>query len=104
LLSSEEPCRKLRSEDYQPPVVVLLENYESDLSVKADEDSDVEGGDVVARHPEASSATKPRCGTRAATAKQPTSRAAAKAEAAKTTKLETDKKKRKRKASPPPAI
>jgi hypothetical protein len=39
--------RKLRSDKYQPPAGRLLEFYESDLSVEADEDTDVEvGGDA----------------------------------------------------------
>lgn len=58
----------------------------------------------MANHPDVSSATKPRRRTRAATAKQPVSRAAAKAEVAKTAKLEEDKKKRKRRPSLPPTV
>jgi hypothetical protein len=100
LLAGEEPHQKLRSEDYKPPTAALLENYQSDSSVEADEDSDNEGGSDVANRTEAPSATKPRRRTRAATAEQPTSRAVAKAEAAKTAKLEVDKKKRKRRANP----
>jgi hypothetical protein len=82
---------------------MLLENYQSDLSVEADED-DPEVGDNVASRPAVSSATKPRRKTKATIAKQSTSKAAAKAKMAKTAKLEADKKKRKRKASPPLAI
>lgn len=40
----------MRSEDYQPPIAGLLENYLSDSSVGADEDSDQEvRGDVTSR-------------------------------------------------------
>jgi hypothetical protein len=36
--------RKLRSDKYKPPAGRLLENYESDSSVEADEDTDAEAG------------------------------------------------------------
>jgi hypothetical protein len=36
--------RKLRSDKYKPPAGRLLEFYESDSSVEADEDTDVETG------------------------------------------------------------
>jgi hypothetical protein len=36
--------RKLRSDKYKPPASRLLENYESRLSVEADEDTDTEAG------------------------------------------------------------
>jgi hypothetical protein len=36
--------RKLRSDKYKPPSPRLLENYESDSSVEADEDTDTEAG------------------------------------------------------------
>jgi hypothetical protein len=36
--------RKLRSDKYKPPAGRLLENYESDSSVEADEDTDAETG------------------------------------------------------------
>jgi hypothetical protein len=36
--------RKLRSDKYKPPAPRLLENYESDSSVEADEDTDTEAG------------------------------------------------------------
>jgi hypothetical protein len=83
---------------------VLLENYQSDSSIDADEDTDQEVGGDVASRSTASSATKPGHKTRAVTAKQSTIRVAAKVEAAKTAKLEADKKKRKRKASPRLAV
>jgi hypothetical protein len=36
--------RKLRSDKYKPPAGHLLENYESDSSVEAEEDADAEAG------------------------------------------------------------
>jgi hypothetical protein len=36
--------RKLRSDKYKPPAGRLLENYESDSSVEADENTDAEAG------------------------------------------------------------
>jgi hypothetical protein len=42
LSAGEEPRRKLRSEDYQPPAATLLENYQSDSSIEAGGDSDEE--------------------------------------------------------------
>jgi hypothetical protein len=54
----------LRSDKYQPPTVGLVENYESDTVVEADEDTNPTVGDNVATHQEASSATKPRHKTR----------------------------------------
>jgi hypothetical protein len=48
---------------------VLLENYESDSSVAADEDTDPEVGDDVANRQEVRSSAKPRRKTRAATVK-----------------------------------
>jgi hypothetical protein len=47
LSTGEEPRRKLRSQDYQPLVAALLENYLSDSLVGANEDSDHEVGDDV---------------------------------------------------------
>jgi hypothetical protein len=89
---------------YQPPVARLLENYGSDSSVEADEDTEPEVGDDAGTRPEASSVVKPRRKTRAA-AKQSASMATAKVVAAKTAKLEAEKKKKgKRKMSPPLAV
>jgi hypothetical protein len=90
----------LRSQDYQPLVAALLENYLSDSSVGANEDSDHKVGDDVTSRPEASSATRPGRQTRVATTKQSRSKAEARAEVAKTAKLEAKKKKRKRKTDP----
>jgi hypothetical protein len=36
--------RKLRSDKYKPPTGCLLENYESDSSVEADEDTNTKAG------------------------------------------------------------
>jgi hypothetical protein len=44
LHEGEQHRRKLRSDKYHPLVARLLELYESDLSVEADEDTDVEVG------------------------------------------------------------
>jgi hypothetical protein len=47
LCEGEQHRRKLKSDKYQPPVARLLEFYESDSSVEADEDTDTEvGGDT----------------------------------------------------------
>jgi hypothetical protein len=98
----EEPRRKLRSNKYQLPAAQLLENYEFDSSVEADEETNTEVGDDSGTHPEASCAVKPRHTTRAVAAKRSASMATAKDVASRTTKLEAGKKKRKRKTSPPP--
>jgi hypothetical protein len=83
----------------------LLENYESDSSVEADEETDLEVGGDVRTGPEASSTLKPRRKTRAAAVKQSASVATAKVVVVKTAMLEAEKKKkRKRKTSPPPAV
>jgi hypothetical protein len=61
--------RKLRSEGYQPPAAVLLENYQIDSSIEADEDNDQEVGGDVASRLATSSAKNPGCKMRMATAK-----------------------------------
>jgi hypothetical protein len=43
--------RKLRSNKYTLPAGRLLENYESDSSVEADEDTDAEAGADVTTRP-----------------------------------------------------
>jgi hypothetical protein len=78
LREGEQHRRKLRSDKYQPPAAHLLENYESDSSVEADEDSNTEVGDDAGMHPEASGTMKPRRKTRSVAAKQSVSTAAAK--------------------------
>jgi hypothetical protein len=90
--------RKLRSDKYKPPAGRLLENYESDSSVKADKDTGDEdkGGDVGAA-PDAGGAAKVRRRTtRSAVGKQSTSATAAAAAAA----VRAIEKKKKRKRSP----
>jgi hypothetical protein len=69
-----------------------LENYESDSSVEADEDTDPEVGDDVGTRPEASCVVMPRRKTRAAAAKQSVSMTAAKVVAAKTAKLKAEER------------
>jgi hypothetical protein len=104
-LQGEEPQRKLRPNKYQPPASGLLKSYESDSSVDVDEDTNLKVGYDAVTRPEASSAMKPRHKTRAAAAKQSVSTAAAKVEAAKTAKLEAEKKrKRNRKTNLPSAV
>jgi hypothetical protein len=105
LREGEQHRRKLRPDKYQPPAARLLENYESDSSVEADEDTNPEIGGDAGTSPEASSTLNPRRKTRVAAAKQLISTATAKVAAVKTAKLEVEKKKkRKRKTSPPPAV
>jgi hypothetical protein len=104
LREGEQHRRKLRPDKYQPPAARLLENYESDSSVEANEDTNPEIGGDAGTSPEASSALNPRRKTRVATVKQLISTATAKVAAVKTAKLEVKKKKRKRKTSPPPVV
>jgi hypothetical protein len=88
--------RKLRSDKYKPPVGRLLENYESDSSVEADEDTDAEdGADPVVGTP------KSRRRTRSTVAKK---FASAVATAISEVKAAEQKKKRKRRAASPPAV
>jgi hypothetical protein len=44
LPEGEQHRRKLRSDKYKPPAGRLLEFYESNSSVEADEDTDAEAG------------------------------------------------------------
>jgi hypothetical protein len=44
LFEGELQRRKLRSDKYKPPAGRLQENYESDSSLEADEDTDTEAG------------------------------------------------------------
>lgn len=104
LPTGEEPRLKLRSDKYRPPATGLMENYESDSLVEADDDTDPEADDDVENCQDASSAAKPRRKTRVATAKQSATTAAAKVRTTKTTKVEAEKKKRKRRASALSAI
>jgi hypothetical protein len=87
---------KLRSDKYKPPAGRLLENYESDLSVEADEDTDAEAGtDPVV------GAAKSRRRTRSTVAKKSASTVAT---AISTVKAAEQKKKRKRRAASPPSV
>jgi hypothetical protein len=94
--------RKLRSDKYKPPAGRLLEFYESDSSVEADEDTgdEAEGGDAGAA-PDAGGAAKTRRRTtRSAVGKQSASAAAA----VSAVKATEKKKRRKRRAGSPPAV
>jgi hypothetical protein len=89
--------RKLRSDKYKPPAGRMLEFYESDSSVEADEGTDVEdGGDPGA------GVAKSRCRTRPTVANKSASAVAAAISAVKA--AEQKKKKRKRKAASPLAV
>jgi hypothetical protein len=89
--------RKLRSDKYKPPASRLLEFYESDSSVEADEDTDAEAGvDPGA------GAAKSRRRTRSTVAKKSASVVVAAISAVKA--AERKKKKRKRRAASPPAV
>jgi hypothetical protein len=81
----------------------LLEFYESDSSVEADEDTDVEVSGNAGTGSDASGAAKSRCKTRSTVVKQLATIAAAVA-AVFAVKAAEKKKKRKRKASSPPAV
>jgi hypothetical protein len=88
--------RKLRSDKYKPPAGRLLENYESDLSVEADVETDVEAGaDLVV------GAAKSRRKTRSTVAKKSASAVATAISAVKATE---QKKKRKRREASPPGV
>jgi hypothetical protein len=88
--------RKLRSDKYKPPAGCLLENYESHLSVEADEDTDAEAGaDPVV------DAAKSRCRTRSTVVKKSASVVATAVSAVEAAK---QKKKRKRRVASPPAV
>jgi hypothetical protein len=89
--------RKLRSDKYKPPAGRLLENYESDSSVEADEDTDAEAGEDPA-----AGVAKSRRRTKSTVAKKSTSAVAAAISAVKA--AEQKKKKRKRKAASPPVV
>jgi hypothetical protein len=85
--------RKLRSDKYKPPAGRLLENYESDSSVEADEDTDAEAGaDPVI------GAAKSRRRTRSTVAKKSASAVATTISAVKAAE---QKKTRKRRVASP---
>jgi hypothetical protein len=92
--------RKLRSDKYKPPAGRLLENYESDSSVEADEDTDAEAGEDPA-----AGVAKSRRRTKSTVAKKSTSAVAAAISAVKAAEQKKKKKKkRKRRAASPPAV
>jgi hypothetical protein len=102
LLEGEQHQRKLRSDNYKPPVGRLLEFYESDSLVEADEDtSDEAGGGDAGTGSDAGGVAKPRRRTRSMVGKQSASAVAATVSAMKSAEK---KKKRKRKATSPPAV
>jgi hypothetical protein len=78
LPEGEQHQRKLRSDKYKPPAGRLLEFYESDSSVEADEDTgdEARGGDAWTS-PNVGGAAKPRRRTRSAVGKQSVSAIAA---------------------------
>jgi hypothetical protein len=79
----------------------LVEFYESDLSLEADEDTDVEAGGDARTGPDAGGAAKSRRRTRSTMGKQSASSAATVVSAAKAAEK---KKKRKRKATSPLSV
>jgi hypothetical protein len=97
LSEGEQHRRKLRSDKYKPPTGRLLEFYESDLSVEANEDTDAEAG----TDPDAGGAAKPRHRTKLTVGKKSASAVAA---AISAVKVAEKKKKSKRKAASPPAV
>jgi hypothetical protein len=99
LPEGEQHRRKLRSDKYKPPAGRLLEAYESDSSVEADEDTDVE----ARTDPDASAVMKSQCRTRSTIGKKSASAVAAAISAVKVVEQEK-KKKRKRKAASPPTV
>jgi hypothetical protein len=88
--------RKLRSDKYKPPAGRLLENYESDSSVEADEDTDAEAGADPA-----AGIAKSRRRTRSTVAKKSASAVAA---AISVVKAAEQKKKKRRAASLRPSL
>jgi hypothetical protein len=92
--------RKLRSDKYQPQAARLLEFYESDSSVQANKDTDVEVSNDAGAGPDAGGAAKSRRKTGSVAVKQSATTAAAAVSAVKA----AEKKKKKRKASPPSTI
>jgi hypothetical protein len=77
LCEGEQHRRKLRSDKYQPLAAKLLECYESDSSVEADEDTDTKVGGNGRTGPDAGGAAKSRRKTTAAIVKQSATTAAA---------------------------
>jgi hypothetical protein len=107
LPEGEQHYRKLRLDKYKPPAGRLLEAYEFDSSVEADEDTDAEAG----TNPDAGGAVKSRRRTRLTVGKKWTSAVAAAISAVKAAKQKkkkkkkkNKKKKRRRKAASPPTV
>jgi hypothetical protein len=95
----EQHRRKLRSDKYQPPVGRLLEFYESNSSVEADEDTNAETG----ANPDAG-VVKSQRRTRSAVGKKSASAVAAAISAVKAAEQKKKKRKRRASSSPPPAV
>jgi hypothetical protein len=93
----EQHRRKLRSDKYQPPVGRLLEFYESNSSVEADEDTNAETG----ANPDAG-VVKSQRRTRSAVGKKSASAVAAAISAVKAAEQKKKKRKRRASSSPPP--
>jgi hypothetical protein len=90
--------RKLRSDKYKAPAGRLLEFYEFESSVEADEDTDVEAG----TDPDTRGAMKPWRRTRSTVGKKSASVVTAAISTVKA--AEQKKKKRKRRAASPPTV
>jgi hypothetical protein len=97
LPEGEQHRRKLRSDKYKLQAGRLLEAYESESSVEADEDIDAE----ARTNPDVGGAVKSRRRTRLTVGKKSASSVAAAISAVKDAE---QKKKRKRRAASPPAI
>jgi hypothetical protein len=96
LLEGEIQRRKMRSDKYKPPAGPLLENYESDSLVEADEDTNMEAGaDPVV------GAAKSQRRTRSTMVKKSASAVATAIYAVKA--AEQKKKRKRRDASPKPS-
>jgi hypothetical protein len=103
LPEAEQHRRKLRADKYKPPAGRLLEFYESDSSVEADEDtSDEAGDDDAGTSPDAGGIVKSRRRTRLTVGKKSASAVAAAISAVKA--AEQKKKKRKRRVASPPTV
>jgi hypothetical protein len=100
LPEGEQHRRKLRSDKYKPLAGRLLEFYESDSSMEADEDTgdEARSGDVGAG-PDAGGVAKPRRRTRSAVGKQ-----SALAVVVAVFAVKAAEKKKKKRASSPPAV
>jgi hypothetical protein len=98
LPEGEQHRRKLRLDKYKPPTSRLLEFYESDSSVEADEDTSDEAGDGDAgTGPDAGGAMKSRCRTRSAVGKQSASAVAAAVSALKAVEEEEEEEQKRKK-------